>query len=184
MTTHAIVSNGLDIDTLVQTIQAIQEKPELAKCKFYAHNKWVGGSHNTTEISHFYGALQDNPHSQTFQLNADEPPILGGDDQDANPVEHLLHALAGCMTTSLVAHAAVRGIHIDEVESELDGDMDMRGFLGLDESIPNGYQNIRIKFTVTSDEKDLERLKELAETSPVLNTLLHGVAVDVQLNSK
>jgi uncharacterized OsmC-like protein len=89
-------------------------------------------------VSDIFGAKQQMRHAQTFELHADEPPILAGQDQGANPVEHLLHALASCVTTGIVAHAAVKGIHIEELESELEGDLDLNGFLGLDPETPEG----------------------------------------------
>ncbi len=114
----------------------------------------------------------------------DEPPILAGNDEGANPVEHLLHALASCVTTSMVAHAAVRGIQIEELESELEGDIDLRGFLGLAADVPKGYTNIRVKFKVKTDADNIEKLKKLAEFSPVYNTLIHGTNVDIQVEPK
>ena len=107
--------NGINLDILNETVSAIQEDPDLGKCKFRARNKWIGGNHNCTTISGFYGAKQEMTHKQAFELHADEPPILAGEDEGANPVEHLLNALAGCVTTGIVAHAAVRGIHIEEL---------------------------------------------------------------------
>ena len=173
--------NGIDIDVLQNTVNAIQEEPELGKCRFHVTNKWLGANHNCTTVSSFYGAKQEIAHKQSFELHADEPAILAGQDQDANPVEHLLHALAACVTTSLVAHAAVRGIHLEEVESEIEGDIDMHGYLGLSKDVPKGYTDIRIKFKVKSDEENTERLKRLAEYSPVYNTLLHGTNVDIEI---
>ncbi len=102
--------NGIDLDVLHETVSAIENDPALAKCKFRASNKWINGNHNRTRITGFYGAKQEMTHQQSFELHADEPPVLAGDDQAPNPVEHLLNALAGCMTTGMVAHAAVRGI--------------------------------------------------------------------------
>ena len=109
----------------------------------------------------FYGAKQEIAHKQKFEMDADEPPILAGEDEGANPVEHLLHALASCVTTSMVAHAAVRGIHVEEVESELEGDIDLRGFLGLSDDVPKGYTDIRVKVKVHS-----KRIRSLAGSRP------------------
>ena len=117
-------------------------------------------------------------------MDADEPAILAGEDEGANPVEHLLHALASCLTTSMVAHAAVRGIAIEELESELEGDIDLRGFLGLADDVPKGYTAIRAKFRVKADAGDLETLRRLANFSPVFNTLTSGTNVDVKVELK
>jgi uncharacterized OsmC-like protein len=176
--------NGIDMNVLQETVSAIEKDPELGKCKFRATNKWLGANHNCSTITGFYGAKQEIAHKQPFELHADEPPILAGQDQGANPVEHLLNALAGCVTTSMVAHAAVRGIHIEELESELEGDIDLNGFLGLNESVPKGYTNIRIRFKVKADTDNMERLKRLTAYSPVYNTITRGAKVDITVEPK
>jgi uncharacterized OsmC-like protein len=186
MATQQTVSmvNGIDLDVLHETVSAIEKDPGLAKCKFRASNKWISGNHNRTRITGFYGAKQEMEHQKPFELDADEPPVLAGHDQAPNPVEHLLNALAGCVTTGMVAHAAVRGIHIEELESELEGDLDLRGFLGLSDTVPKGYTNIRVRFKVKADTDNLERLKRLTEYSPVLNTITHGAKVDITVEPK
>ena len=176
--------NGINLNVLTETVQAIQADPELGKCQFRARNKWIEATHNCTTVSGFYGAKQEMTHKQHFELHADEPPILAGTDDGANPVEHLLGALAGCVTTSLVAHAAVQGIPIEELESELEGDIDLRGFLGLDPEVPKGYTNIRMKIQVKTDPANLEKLKRLAAFSPVYNTLIQGTQVDIRIEVK
>jgi uncharacterized OsmC-like protein len=178
------VVNGVDLETLMGTVKAIKADPELGASRFRASNRWLSGNHNRTTVTGFYGAKQEIAHKQKFEMDADEPPILAGEDQGANPVEHLLHALASCVTTSMVAHAAVRGIHLEEVESELEGDIDLRGFLGLAEDVPKGYTDIRVKFKVKADPKDLKKLDELARYSPVFNTLMQSVPVSITVESR
>ncbi len=176
--------NGINLNVLKETVSAVQADPELGKCHFRATNKWLDATRNSTTITDFYGAKQEHVHKQPFELHADEPPILAGNDEGANPVEHLLHALASCVTTSMVAHAAVKGIHIEELESKLEGDIDLRGFLGLDPNVPKGYTNIRVTFKVKTDRDNLQKLRKLAEFSPVYNTLTHGTKVDIQVEPK
>jgi uncharacterized OsmC-like protein len=147
-------------------------------------NKWLNGNHNCSTITDFYGAKQNISHKQQFELHADEPAILAGEDQGPNPVEHLLNALASCLTTALVAHAAVHGIHIDELESEIEGDIDINGYLGLPKEVPRGYKDIRVKMKVKTDVENMERLKRLAQYSPVYNTLINGTKVDLQVEPK
>jgi len=178
------VVNGVDLETLMGTVEAIKADPELGACRFRASNRWLGGNRNRSTVTGFYGAKQEIAHKQRFEMDADEPPILAGDDEGANPVEHLLHALASCVTTSMVAHAAVRGIRVEEVESTLEGDIDLRGFLGLADEVPRGYTDIRVRFRVKADPKDVERLAELAAFSPVFNTLTHGARVDIRVEPK
>ena len=183
-TAHDGIVNGIHMETLQGTVNAIEQEPELGQCRFRARNRWLGGNHNCTTVTGFYAAKQEIAHKQQFELHADEPPILAGHDEGANPVEHLLNALAACVTTSMVAHAAVRGIHIEELESELEGDIDLRGFLGLDSEVPKGFTDIRINFRVKADVDNMERLKRLTEYSPVFNTITRGARVDIRVESK
>ena len=176
--------NGFDLDVLQNTIGNIKQDPDLAKCRLHITNKWMDAGRNRTTVTSFYGAKQENEHQHTFAIDADEPPILAGSDQAPNPVEHMLNSLAGCVTSSIIAHAAVRGIHIQQLESEIEGDMDMQGFLGISPDVPKGYTNIRMKFKVKSDTDDMERLLDLAKYSPVFNTLTNGVDVDIQIEPK
>ncbi len=182
--TASTVVNGVELETLMGTVKAIQADPELGVCHFRATNQWLNGNHNRSTVTGFYGAKQEMQHKQTFTMDADEPAILAGNDNGANPVEHLLHALASCLTTSIVAHAAVRGIAIEEMESEFEGDIDLNGFLGLDANVPKGYTAIRAKFRVKADPKDMDQIRELAKFSPVYNTLTNGTPVDVQVAMK
>lgn len=176
--------NGIELATLQATVNAIHEDPALGKCQFRASNTWLGGNHNQTTITGFYGAKHEMAHKQTFTLDADEPPILAGNDEGANPVEHLLNALASCVTTSMVAHAAVRGIHIDALESQLEGDIDLNGFLGLSNTVPRGFTDIRVRFRVKTDADNLDKLKQLAAYSPVLNTIVNSANVSIQVERK
>jgi uncharacterized OsmC-like protein len=180
----ASLVNGLDLDILHETIKAVKQNPELGKCRFRAINKWIEGDHNRTTISDYFAAGEERTHKRSYEVDADEPSMLAGGDEAPNPTEHLLSALAGCMTTSLVVHAAARGIQIEELESEVEGDIDLRGFLGLSDDTPKGYTNIRMKLRVKADVDNLERIKRLAEYSPTFNTLIHGVNVDFQVEPK
>ncbi len=178
-------TNGVNVDQLFATINAIKDNPGLAKFKFRAANEWVNGGHNRTAIKDFYGAGQeDATRRQTFVFDNDEPAVLLGEDNGANPVEFVLHALAGCLTTSLVYHAAAQGIKIEAVESKFEGELDLRGFLGMSENVRNGYQNIRVTFKIKADAPE-EKLKELCELaqkrSPVFDIITNPTPVSVQL---
>jgi uncharacterized OsmC-like protein len=176
--------NGVDIDRMGDTIKAINGNPGLAKFQFRASNRWITGGHNRTIIKEFYGAGQeDSTRRKPFVLDADEPPVLLSEDRAATPVEYVLHALAACLTTSLVYHAAARGIKIEEVESKLESDLDLRGFLGLSKDVRKGYQNIRVTFTVKSDAS-AEALRDLYRYSPVFDIVSNPVPVLVSLKKK
>lgn len=175
--------NGLNVEDLSSTICAIQAAPEIAKFQFRIENQWEGAGQNRSMVGGFFGAGQELTRPSAFVLKADEPVVLLGKDGAANPVEYLLHALAACLTTSMVYHAAARGIQIEEVESSLSGDLDLRGFLELDPKIRRGYQGIQVNFRIKADVPD-EQLEEIAQLgtghSPVFDSLVNGVDVSVK----
>lgn len=178
--------NGVNVDKLHETIDAIKKSPEIAKFGFKATNKWIDGGHNRTTINQFSGACQEHRRDKTFVLDEDEPPVLLGADNGANPVEYALTALAGCLTTSLVYHASARGVKIDEVESTLEGDLNLHGFLGLSEGIRNGYENIRVAFRIKSDapKETLDELVNLAKKrSPVFDIMSNPTPISVRLDN-
>jgi len=182
METKGIV-NGVNVDQLFGVMDAIKENPKVADFKFRAENKWVNGGYSRSTVKDFYGACETQTRSG-FTLEAAEHPVLLGEDQGPNPVEYVLHALAGCLTTSLVYHAAARGYKITEVESTLEGELDLHGFLGMDDDVRNGYENIRVTFKVKGDvpEEQLEELVQIAQArSPVYDIVSHPVRVSVQM---
>lgn len=173
--------NGVDVTGLKETMRAVQQDPELADFRFRATNRWLGGSRNRSTIQSFYGVRkEDDTRSGPYVFECDEPQVLMGEDRAANPVEYLLHALAGCVTTTTIMHAAARGIRIDEVESELEGEIDIQGFLGLSNEVPRGYQKVRVTLRVKSDA-DAETLKALAQYSPVFNTITNATPVEISV---
>jgi uncharacterized OsmC-like protein len=181
------VMNGVDVDRLVGTMDAIRENPELAQFEFRATNRWMNGGHNRSLIQGFYGAgKEDTTRKASFVIDNDEPEVLLGADRGANPVEYALHALAGCLTTSLVYFAAAQGIRLDSVESTLEGQLDLQGMLGLSDEVRNGYRNIRVGFRVRGDASDaqLEELVELARRrSPMFDIISNPVPVRVTFES-
>ncbi|HZR56083.1 MAG TPA: OsmC family protein [Terriglobales bacterium] len=179
----AATINGVNVDNLFTTINSIKATPSIAKFKFHIHNQWQGGSQNSSIVDKFYGAGQEQSRAKPFVLKSDEPQVLLGKDEAVNPVEYLLHALAACLITSMVYHAAARGIYLDEVESSFEGDIDLHGFLELDKNVRQGYQGIRVNFKIKADVPD-EQLQEIIELgtahSPVFDSLTNGVPVSVR----
>jgi uncharacterized OsmC-like protein len=178
------IVNGVNVTQLFETIDNIKENAEIAKFNFRAQNKWKGGTVNQTTVSDYSGACQTFTRSKPHVFIKDEPPVLLGGDKGANPVEYLLAGLAGCVTTSLVAHASARGIRIDSIESTLEGDIDLRGLLQIDKSVNPGYQGINIKFKIESDasKETLQELVDLAKNaSPVANTVSKPTPINISL---
>src|SRR3974390_478220 len=111
------VINGVPVQDLLNTIEAVKKSPSIARFKFRIRNEWEGASKNRSHVASFHGAGKEQLRERPFHVEADEPPVLLGKDSAASPVEHLLHALASCLTTSMVYHAAAKGIQLQEVES-------------------------------------------------------------------
>ncbi|MCW5598268.1 MAG: OsmC family protein [Nitrosomonas sp.] len=181
--TEVVTTNGVNVTALLDTIEAVKNDNELAKFKFRARNHWFNGGHNQSTIQGFYGCrAEDTTRTAPFVLDADEPPVLLGQDIGANPVEFILHALVACMTTTLVYHAAARGIKIEAVDSELEGDLDLRGFLNLAKDVRKGYQEIRVKMRVKSQAMPAT-LQELTKFSPVFDVVSNSVPVKVTVET-
>ncbi|MBM9604445.1 OsmC family protein [Desulfopila inferna] len=177
--------NGVNVEELFGTIDAVKKAPVIATFKFRASNQWQNGGHNRTTIKNFYGTQQDHDHKQPFRLDADEPPILLGEDKGPNPVEYALTALAACVTTSIVYHAAAKGITIHAMESRLEGDIDLQGFLGISDDVPRGYKEIRMFVNIEADApaEQLEEIVKLGPSySPVFDTITRAVPVMVKLD--
>jgi uncharacterized OsmC-like protein len=175
--------NGGDVERLIETMRAVRTRPEAARFAFRARNRWFDGGRNRAEMKDYYGACEEQTdRPRAFVCEMDEPPVLLGRDGGANPVEIALAALSGCLTTSLVYHAAVRGITVYEVESTYEGDIDLRGFLGMDAKIRNGFQHVRVTMRVRADADDatLDELVRMAqERSPVFDIFTNPVPVTV-----
>jgi uncharacterized OsmC-like protein len=176
--------NGLNLDQLVQTVNVIKNNPDLGHFEFRATNQWINGGENRSRIQGFYGAgAEDESRSEPFEFTNGEPPVLLGNNEGANPVEYLLHALAGCVTTTTVLHAAARGITIHKLSTELTGDIDVQGLLALDDSVPVGYESICIKMDIEADcsDEELDELVNFAKNhSPVCSTIRKPVPVMVE----
>lgn len=176
--------NGLDLEQMGQTVRALKNDPALAQFQFRARNRWIDGGENCSTIKDFYGAgSEDTSRNEAFVFTNGEPPVLLGRNEGANPVEFLLHALAGCVTTTMVLHAAARGITLRKLSTELTGNIDLQGLLALDDSVPAGYESIRIRMDVEADcsDEDLAELIAFAQRhSPVCNTVCRPVPVMIE----
>jgi uncharacterized OsmC-like protein len=176
--------NGVNVTQLFNTIDQIKEKPEIARFTFRATNTWIGGTHSRATVKDFYGVLQEDTSRAPVVFDLDEPQILLGHNLGTNPVEYLLVALSGCITTALVAHASAKGVTIKSLDSRLEGDIDLRGFLGMSEEVPVGYQEIRVYFKIDADissEQKEELIRMGRKYSPVANTIARQTPVSVHL---
>jgi uncharacterized OsmC-like protein len=179
--------NGVDTEKMFATLDLLKAQPELGKFQFRATNRWLGGAHNRSTIKGFYAAGgEDTSRGAAFDVDAGEPAILLGTDTGPNPAEYLLHALAACLTTSIVYVAAARKVELASVESTLTGDMDVRGALGVDDEPRNGFERIEVSFRVTGNAPD-EKLREVVERarqrSAVYDMVANGVPVAVEVTT-
>ncbi|HEX6234458.1 MAG TPA: OsmC family protein [Jiangellaceae bacterium] len=182
-TTTQQAPNGVNVTQLTETVGAIQANPTLAAFRFRATNTWLGGGHSRTTIKGFWGAGQeDASRAEPFLLDGDEPPVLLGANHAPNAVETVLHALASCLAIGVAYNAAAQGIDIRSMEFDLEGEMDLHGFLGLSADVRPGYQNIRVTYRIDTDASDdqvEDLLAYVQKTSPVLDILRHPVQVSV-----
>lgn len=177
--------NGVSVDQLVSTIEAIKEDPGLAEFRFRAEAEWIEGGHSRTRIQGFYGAgAEDTSRAEPFYLEGDEPPVLLGTNAGPNAVEAVLHALASCLAVGFIYNAAAQGITVEALEFDLEGELDLHAFLGLSDDVRPGYKNIELTYRVESDaprEKVVELCEYVQKTSPVLDVLRNPVPVSVKL---
>jgi uncharacterized OsmC-like protein len=179
------VRNGVDTTALFATLDAVKADPDIAAFRFRATNRWVSGTHNQSTIHGFYGAEQEMTHDRPTVLDADHPAVLVGRDNAPTPAEYVLHALAACLTAGIANIAAARNITLTEVTSTVEGDIDLLGILGLADEVRNGYQQIRVHFSLKGD--DPARLRKLVEQSrarsAVFDVLTRGVPVSIEVDA-
>jgi len=182
-TEHA--RNGVDTATLFATLDAVKADTDLAKFQFRATNQWLSGTHNRSTIHDYHGAKQEMTHQQPFTFDADHPPVLVGSDNGPTPVEYLLHALAACLTAGIANIAAARGVRLTEVRSTVTGDIDLLGILGLSDTVRNGYQQIKVSFTLRGDDPEKLRsvLEQSRRRSAVFDVLTSGVPVSIEVDA-
>jgi uncharacterized OsmC-like protein len=173
--------NGLDTQRFVETVDAVKHDTTLARFEFRARNQWIGGMVTRTSVQDFYGAgAEDRSRAEPFTFTSSEPPVLLGANEGAGAGEVLLHALASCVASTAVLHATARGIRIDSIATELKGEVDLRGLLGLDSAVRPGYQRITVKMAITADCSDAqldELLQAVRDHSPMYDSISRPVPV-------
>lgn len=181
-----VALNGVDTPTLFSTLDVVKSNPELARFQFRARNRWVSGTMSETTIGTFSGAGGEHEHKTTFKVSADHPAVLVGEDRAPLPIEFLLHALATCITGGIANIAAARGVKLREVESFIEGDINLLGIFGMSKDVRNGYQGIRASFSIKGDAPP-EKLQEIVEQSrarsAVFDVLTNGVPVSMSVNA-
>jgi uncharacterized OsmC-like protein len=177
------MTNGVDVGQVMNVISAIEADPGYAKFQWRATNQWINGGLSRSRVKDFFaGNAEDATREEAFSIDADEPAIAAGQNRAPNSMEYVLHALATCLTGTLVYHAAVRGIRIEAVESSYTGDMDVRGLFGLAEKVRKGFNKVTVNMRVKS-EASVEELTELAMYSPVYEMVSQSLPVEFTLTT-
>ena len=187
ITTENPRTNGVDTATLFATLDAVKAQPEIAKFQFRATNTWLGGPHSRSSFSGFHGAMQEMTHTHVTEVDADHPAVLVGQDAAPTPAEHVLHAIAACLTAGIANVAAARGVELTKVSSTVEGDIDLLGILGLsDGSVRNGYQEIKVTFHIEgdADEATLRAIVEQSRRrSAVYDVLTQPTPVSIEVTT-
>lgn len=179
--------HGVDTPTLLATINAVGGQPELGTFQFRCKNRWISGTHSRSTMSGFFGAGTEHQHKAKYEADADHPAVLCGRDDAPTPVEWVLHALATCITGGIANIAAARGIALRKVESTVEGDIDLRGILGLSKEVRNGYKAIRASFVIDGDATpdQLAAILEQAKArSAVFDIITNGVPVSIGIDAR
>jgi uncharacterized OsmC-like protein len=178
--------NGVDTPTLFATINAVRDQPELAKFQFRASSRWLEGTHSRSQVEAFTGAGGTHTHESQYGFDADHPKVLVGGGQGPTPVEFLLHGLAGCLTAGIANVAAARGVRLTEVESTVEGDLNLLGILGISNEVRNGYEKVRVNFKIKGDAP-AEKLQEIVEQSrnrsAVYDVMTQGTPIEVNVEA-
>ena len=177
--------NGVDTPNLFATINVVKDNPPLAKFQFRTNHRWLNGTHSRGTIETFSGAGGEHAHKKTFTVDADHPAVLVGADNAPLPVEYVLYALGACIIGGIANIAAARGVTLTEVAASIEGDMDLRGILGLSPTVRNGYKGIRATFTIKADAP-AEKLREVVEQarnrSAVFDIITNKVPVEIGID--
>ncbi|MGE8164446.1 OsmC family protein [Paraburkholderia sp. NPDC080076] len=172
------IVNGLDVDDLFSLIEGVKGDASKANTSWRVATTWKGQARSRSEVKGF--AIGGQDVSRRFTIDIDEPLELGGSNQFANPQEHLIAALNACMTVGYVAQCAVRGITLQSLEIETEGDIDLRGFLGLDPKVANGYESLRYTVRIKGSgtrEQFAEIHDAVMATSPNFYNLANAVSL-------
>jgi len=158
------VDNGVNVEALLGAREALSQAPEAAQFKWRAECKWVNGTHSQTSVKGFFGLGGEQSHKTTFTFDADHPEIFASEDNGATPVEMVLAGLASCLTAGVAAVAQNREIQLKSVSATLEGDMDVRGILGMDSDVRNGFSGIKVTYKIDADASP-EDIKALVAQS-------------------
>lgn len=179
------VSNGVNVQALLDARNALADAPEGAQFTWRATNEWAGGTHSKSTVEEFFGLGEDQQHKTTFEFSADHPEVFASEDHGATPVEYVLVGLASCLTAGVAAVAQNREIQLNSVKATIEGDMDILGILGGDPDVRNGFHGIRVNYEIDADatQQEIEALvAQSQKRSAVFDIVTNPTNVTVQVN--
>lgn len=177
-----IVNNGVDAGALMDARNALEQAPAAAAFEWRASCQWINGTHSHAEVEDFHGLGEAQRHKRRFTFDADHPEVFAAEDRGITPVEYILVGLASCLTAGVASIAQHRNIQLNAVKATIEGAMDIRGILGVDSDVRNGFQGIRVVFDVDADasEADIEALvAQSQKRSAVFDIVTNPTAVEV-----
>jgi uncharacterized OsmC-like protein len=178
------VDNGVNVQALLDARQALQGAPEAAQFTWRASSTWNHGVHSTAKVEKFFGLGQEQTHKSESVFTADHPEVFAAEDNGITPIEYLLVGLAGCLTAGVASVAQNRGIQLRSVESTVEGQHDIRGILGADSDVRNGFNDIKVTFTIDADasKEEIEALvAQSQKRSAVYDALTNPTNVTVEI---
>ena len=178
------VNNGVNVQALLDAREALKGAPEAAKFTWRASCKWQNGTHSTSKIRGFFGLGEEQTHKTETSFEADHPEIFASEDHGVTPIEYVLVGLASCLTAGVAAVAQNRGIQLRSVESRVEGKMDIRGILGIDSDVRNGYDDVKVTFKIDADasKPEIEALvAQSQKRSAVYDVITNPVNVTVEV---
>lgn len=179
------VSNGVNVQHLLDARNALSDAPAGAKFTWRATNEWKVGTHSESTVEEFFGLGDDQTHKSTFTFSADHPEVFAAEDNGATPVEFVLVGLASCLTAGVAAVAQNREIQLNSVKATIEGDMDILGILGADPDVRNGFSGIRVSYEIDADATDQEIEALVAQSqkrSAVFDIVTNPTNVTVSVN--
>jgi uncharacterized OsmC-like protein len=178
------VDNGVNVEALLGAREAMTGMPAAAQFQWRAACEWVDGTHSRTTVKNFFGVGEEQTHREAFTTDTDHPEIFASADNGATPVEMVLTGLAGCLTAGIASVAQNRGIQLRSVRASLEGDMDLRGILGIDADVRNGFGGITVRYEVDADATREEIEAVIAQSqkrSAVYDVITNPTNISVEL---
>ncbi|MET8002184.1 OsmC family protein [Nonomuraea glycinis] len=178
------VANGVNVQALLDAREVLKGAPEAAQFVWRASSTWQNGVHSTSTVKEFYGLGAEQTHRNEAVFDADHPEVFAAEDNGITPIEYLLVGLASCLTAGVASVAQNRGIQLRSVEATLEGKHDIRGILGVDADVRNGFTDIKVTFTIDADasKQDIEALvAQSQKRSAVFDALTNPTDVTVEV---